>query len=139
MLHRLHLPAHFALAFALIVSAAERAAATLPFQKAFVREYVTDRDDPDFAKLVQKTARCNVCHQGTKSRKNLNPYGAELAKLLNYRTDNHDAEKIAAALQTVAEMPSDPSRSDCATYGERIAEGELPAGSLESMQREPAE
>jgi hypothetical protein len=132
-------PARLALAFALVTMAAERAAATLPFQKAFVREYVTDRDDPEFATLVQRNAKCNVCHQGTKSRKNLNPYGAELAKLLNYRTDNHDGEKIAAALQEVAALPADPSRTDGPTYGERIAEGELPAGNLESLQREPAE
>ena len=132
-------PARLALAVALLSLAAERAAATLPFQKAFIREYVADHPDREYAAFVQRTAKCNVCHQGTKDRKNLNPYGAQLAKLLDYHTDNHDAEKIAAALQTVADMPADPSRTDGPTYGERIAEGELPAGELENMKREPAE
>ena len=91
----------------------------------------------EFAAFVQRTAKCNVCHQGTKDRKNLNPYGEELAKLLDYHTDNHDVAKIAAALETVADMPPDPSRPDGPTYGERIAEADLPAGDLEKMKREP--
>jgi hypothetical protein len=139
MLSHLLRLARIALAVTLLQLASERAAATLPFQKAFIREYAADHPDREYAAFVQRTAKCNVCHQGTKDRKNLNPYGNQLAKLLDYHTDNHDAEKISAALQTVATMPADPSRSDGPTYGERIADGELPAGDLENLKREPAE
>jgi hypothetical protein len=139
MLRHRNMPAQLALALVSLVIVAYRAEATLPFQRAFIREYVADNPNREYAQFVKRKAKCNVCHQGTKDRTQLNVYGAQLAKLLDYRTDNHNEAKIVAALREVANLPCDPSRTDCATFGERIAAGELPAGNLENLRRNPGE
>lgn len=132
-------PARLALpTAALLALAAEPAAATLPFQKVFVSQYIAEHPDREFAAFVERKAKCNVCHQGTKDRSQHNRYGAELAKLLDHRADNSNCEKIVAALKTVAEMPADPSQPDGPTFGELIAAGELPGGKLDEVRQEPS-
>jgi hypothetical protein len=117
--------------------AAERADATLQFQKVFVREYIADHPDCEFAEFVQRKVKCNICHQGTKDRTQHNRFGAELARLLDHRADKDDGEKIIAALRTVADLPADPSQADGPTFGHLIEAGKLPGGDLEDAKREP--
>ena len=102
------------------------------FQKEFLAKYA----DEAYADLA-KEAKCFVCHQG-KNKKNRNPYGEALHQYLD-KKDKKDVEKIQNALETVAAESSDPSDPNAPTFGELIAQGQLPGGSLEDAQQEPAE
>jgi hypothetical protein len=98
--------------------------------KEFVKKYVdTESKNPKevaFAKVV-KEAKCNVCHKG-KKKKDMNPYGVELKKLLDKKTDKKDIKKIQAALEKVAGMKSDPKAEKAPTFGELIQQRKLPGG-----------
>jgi hypothetical protein len=109
------------LAFSL---SANRASAVKPFLDQFKAKYTKPEgteEEKQFAALVEKTG-CNVCHEG-KNRKNRNPYGVALSKLLK-KTDQKNKEKVQQSLDKVAEEKS----ADGATYGELISEHKLPAG-----------
>ena len=114
------------------------AAAVMAFYKAFVAEYVDSQSEPDaaFDRLVTKDAKCLVCHQG-RNREHRNAYGAQLDKLLDKKTDARNNEKIVAALHEVAKLPADPRDPAGETFGQRIAAGKLPGGTLESLKQEP--
>jgi hypothetical protein len=114
------------------------AAATAVFQGAFIREYINNHKDPEFAKLVKQKAKCNICHRGKATPKNVwhNAYGKELVKLLDPKKDARNKEKIQKALQKVAKMHSDPEDEKSATFGEMIEKGQLPGGDLKESQRE---
>jgi hypothetical protein len=109
------------------------ALAIKPFKDQFTAKYVkpdsTDPTEQLFAEAVA-VAKCNVCHTG-KSKRNRNPYGIELAKLLDRIADKDNAEKIGATLDKVAGMKSDPDNPDAPTFGELIAAGKLPGGESE--------
>lgn len=107
------------------------------FQTQFYKKYLTDNENTEYVNLVKKEAKCWLCHQG-KDRKNHNSYGIHLTELLT-KKDIKDIEKIQKALDTVAEMHSDPEDEESKTYGELIAEGKLPGGSVEECKEEPAE
>lgn len=104
------------------------------FAKQFVAKYTEDNADYE-AKV--KEAKCFVCHQG-KSKKNRNAYGEALHQYLG-KKDRKDVEKILAALDTVAAESSDPGDADAPTFGELIAAGELPGGTLDECKEEPAD
>ncbi len=108
------------------------------FMKVFVAEYLEENEDEDFVKMVKKEAKCVVCHQGKKKKKNMNAYGAELSKLLD-KGDKKDVEKITEALQTVAEIQTDAEDEESPTYGDRISDSKLPAGELEDLLEEPSD
>ena len=118
------------------------AAAIKPFQVEFEKLYVGEGSDSELAKLFKdddmKKYRCLACHQG-KKKKNRNAYGAQLSELLDKKKDKKDKEKIVAALKKVAEMRSNPEDDSSPTFGELIAEGKLPGGSIEDAQKEPAD
>lgn len=114
----------------------ERAAAYVEFQKAFVSKYLPEGTDKQYADLVRKKARCNVCHQG-RSKKHENSYGRHFGQLVGKR-DKKNREKILAALEQVAERHSVEGDRTSPTYGERIAAGELPVD-LDEAKKEPAE
>lgn len=114
------------------------AAAVLQFYKVYQSVYLDNHPDQEFAELAKKPAnRCFACHQG-KKRKNHNPFGEELKKLLDKKKDAKDIPKITAALEKVTAMPSDPNDPNSETYGERIAAGKWPAGVLDDLKLEPA-
>jgi len=123
------------LALVLAVSFAAPAAAFPDFQKQFWAKYA-DGTDEAYTEVV-KGAKCWVCHQG-KSKKNRNPYGEALHQYLHKR-DRKDVEKIVASLDKVAAESSDPSNPDAPTFGDLIAEGSLPGGTLEECKEEPAD
>ncbi|MBL9165409.1 MAG: hypothetical protein JNL18_21960 [Planctomycetaceae bacterium] len=118
---------------------ANSASAIAPFQAVFIKEYINDHPNEEFAKMVKTKAKCHICHQGKKIGPHHNAYGKHLVELLDAKTDKKDVEKIKAALATVAEMHSDPEDDKSPTYGELIAKGELPGGDLEKAKEEPKE
>jgi hypothetical protein len=130
------------LALAAIAAVGVRSAiAIAPFQAHFIKEYINNHEDKEFAKYVKTKAKCHICHQGKVSPKNVhhNAYGKHLVKLLDPVKDKKDVEKIKKALATVAKMHSDPKDEKSPTYGELIAQSKLPGGKLEDSQREPTE
>ncbi|MDZ4659152.1 MAG: hypothetical protein SH868_16390 [Bythopirellula sp.] len=123
------------MALLISLSLTRPAQAILQFQKEFITLYTPDKTT-DYAKVV-KQAGCFVCHQG-KLRKNHNPYGVHLVELLDKKTDMKNPAKIVEALKKVAEMHSVAGDDKSPTFGELIAAGELPGGSLEDAKKEPA-
>ena len=109
---------------------ARPANALIQFQKEFILKYVKkESEDPkeqEFAKTV-KEAKCHVCHKG-KKKKNFNVYGAALSELLDKKKDKKDKKKIIESLDTVSKQKSDPKDDKSKTFGELIAEKELPGG-----------
>jgi cytochrome c2 len=104
------------------------------FRAKYVKEKPTNEKEKAFAEAVTK-AKCLVCHQG-RSKKDRNPYGAQLAELLDRRTDRDKIEKIQKAMNKVAKMKSDPKKKDSPTFGELIADGKLPGGDPEKAKSE---
>lgn len=109
---------------------AQDAHAIKQFQDQFIAKYVKkDSSDPAEKSLADAVAKvkCNLCHDAnTKSKKDRNAYGQALSELLDKMKDKNDKEKINAALEKVAGMPSDPSDNGSATFGALIAEGKVP-------------
>jgi hypothetical protein len=121
----------------LFVSRLQPAAAFPEYFKAWQAEYLDNADhpaDPKFVELVKKDGKCLVCHEGMKSKKNRNPYGAELAKLLT-KADKKNEEKIKAAFKTVGEMKPEGGKE---TFAQLIAAGKFPGGDLDALKKEPA-
>jgi len=117
------------------------AVAIAPFQAAFIKEYINDHKDKEFAKYVKTKAKCHICHQGKVTPKNVhhNAYGKHLVKLLDPVKDKKDLKKIKEALAKVAKMHSDPKDEKSPTYGDLIAQSKLPGGDLEESKKEPKE
>jgi hypothetical protein len=129
------------LSFVLVALGAEQALAIAQFQAAFMKEYVNEHPDKEFAKYVKTKAKCHICHQGKVTPKTVhhNAYGKHLVELLDAKEDKKDAKKIQEALQKVAKMHSDPKDEKSPTFGELIKKSELPGGKLEDSQKEPEE
>ena len=128
-------PVGLLLLFALLFTA-QPAAATTEFQKEFIKQYAKGKEvDKAFKKLVRK-GKCYVCHQGKDDHKNCNVYGKALAEYL-VEDDKKDKEKIIASLKLVADQSSDSKAEGSPTFGELIAEGKLPGGSIEDSKVEP--
>ena len=117
-------------------AAVQPAYAIKPFSDVFKSKYVKadseEKKDQDFGKLVAE-AKCNVCHMG-KSKKDRNPYGVELSKLLDKKADKGDKEKIASVLAKVEKLPVNPKDKKSPTFGDRIKAGELPGGDPEKKK-----
>lgn len=115
----------------------QEAQAIIGFKKEFEKLYINDETDKEFAKLIKSNKTgCYVCHQG-KKRKNQNPYGKELEKLLDKKKDKKDKEKIIAALKKVEKIHTDPKDKKSPTYGDLIKANKLPGGPLEEVKKEP--
>ena len=124
-------------AVAVVLCTTRGAEAKPEFQKEFFKKYVDGHKDPEFQKLAKQKAKCNVCHQGRKNKHNVNPYGAQLEKLLDPKKDAKNVDKIIAALTKVGAMHSDAKDDKSPTFDELIASGKLPGGSLEESLKEP--
>jgi hypothetical protein len=134
-MRKLCLPLVVAVVFSM--GAARPAAAIQQFYNAFVDQYVKDHPDKKFAEMVQKDAKCLVCHQGAKSRKNRNMFGKEVDKLLDRQKDMKDAEKIVASLKTALAVHTDPKNDKSETFLDRVKAGKLPGGNLDDLKKEP--
>ena len=107
---------------------ARSALAIKPFKDAFEAKYVkADSKDPAAVAFAAacKQAKCTICHVG-KNKKQRNPYGQQLAKLLNKETDKDNKEKINQALEQVAAIKVNPNNADSPTFGDLIQKGKLP-------------
>ncbi len=117
------------------------ALAIVQYHKEFVKTYI-DPDatvETDLSKLMKdRKNRCLVCHQG-KKKKNCNKYGEHFRPLLDRKKDKKDQEKIVAALKKVAKLRIDPENKESRTFGELLADGKLPGGTLEELKKEPIE
>jgi len=127
----------YGLCAAVLISAfASSASAVLPFQQEFKKEYIDNLKDKKFAEELNKSdVKCLVCHQG-KNKKNRNPFGTEVAKLLT-KKDQKNTEKISAALKKVLAMHVDPKNPKSETYLDRLQAGQWPGGKLEDLKKEP--
>jgi hypothetical protein len=120
-------------ALAVLLTSASIAAAHPQFQKQFLDKYVKGNSNKEFVTLVQKKAKCFVCHdtkkddKGKTNKKNRNAYGNELAKLIT-KNDRKDVKKIQDALEKVSKLKSDTKDPNSPTFGDLIAQGKLPAG-----------
>ncbi len=121
------------LALAVAACFATPSLAIKQFQDQFLEKYA-DGSDEAYTDLA-KGAKCYVCHQG-KKKKNRNPFGRAHAEHLT-KKDKKDVDKIVAALEEVAEQSSNADDPDAPTFGELIAEGKLPGGSVEDAKQEP--
>jgi hypothetical protein len=129
----------FMMGISAVSGLAPQASAIVAFKRQFQKLYVKPDTDEEFAKLVKSNKTgCYVCHQG-KNRKNHNPYGDELVKLLDKKKDAKDTKKIIASLRKVEEMHTDPDDEKSPTYGDLIRENKLPGGPLEEVMKEPEE
>jgi len=114
---------------------AQPAQAIKQFSVEFMKLYKVDKKDEDpsdFVKAVLE-AKCYTCHQG-KKKKNRNPYGAELSKLLD---NKKNPKKIIEALEKVAKMHTIAKDEKSPTYGDLIKAGKLPGGPLAEVKQEP--
>lgn len=101
------------------------------YYKAFKKKYVGD-DKTDIEKSLSKEIKrvkgCYICHDprpgadGKKSKKNRNPYGVELSKLLT-KKDQKNAEKALDALKKVEKIKLKGCEK---TIGDMLKSGKLP-------------
>ena len=95
----------------------------------------TTTPDKEYAETVNKgTNKCFVCHQGKKSKKNRNPFGQEVLKLLDAKKNIKDTDKIVDALKKAVAMHVDPKDEKSETYLDRITASKWPGGELENLQ-----
>jgi hypothetical protein len=109
------------------------------FKTAFQKKYVDDNGNEAFKAAFTK-ATCNTCHIDKKVKKERNPYGDEIAKLIDGSADarlkaatkqgpaaraeelKKLLEEFDKALDEVAKMKN----ADGELYGDRIEAGKLP-------------
>jgi hypothetical protein len=127
------------IAMLFVFGSSRPAVADQQFFNAFNDEYIKTHSDKKYAEMVQKEAKCLVCHQGTKSRKNRNAFGNEVGKLLDRKKDANDRDKIVAALKTALALHVDPKNDKSDTYLDRVKSSKLPAGELAELKKEPAQ
>jgi hypothetical protein len=113
---------------ALIAMSASPALAVKEFRDAFKSKYVkpdsTAANDVALAAAVDQTS-CGICHVG-ENKKIRNDYGKQLAKLIS-KKDKKNKDKIFKAMDKVAQMKSKPADPKSPTFGDKIANGKLPA------------
>ncbi len=112
------------------LTSARSAHAYPSFAKAFEKKYVGDRSS-EVQKSIAKQlmhVKCFVCHDprpgdnGKVSKKNRNPYGQAVNKLLT-KKDQKDEAKALRALDEVAKEKAEGAEK---TFGEQLAAGKLP-------------
>ena len=119
-----------------------------PFLKEFQAKYVKadagEEKDKEFAKLINETAKCNVCHVQGAEKKVRNGYGTALGEMLkkdNFKAERLKAEpekctaEIVAAFDAVAAKKSGDDKSP--TFGELIVAGKLPGGEGKPAEAKP--
>jgi cytochrome c2 len=119
------------------VLASESAFAIPAFSKVFVKEYVVNNENKQFAEEAAKSPNsCYICHQG-KERKNRNAFGKEVGKLLDKKKDAKNEQKISDSIKKALEQHVDPKDDKSETYMDRVKAGKYPAGTLEQLKKDP--
>ena len=112
----------------------ETASARSEYDKAWVKKYIGEKGktrtsaQKKLEKAVKEVKKCNQCHDprrkgGKISKKNRNPYGIALAKVLKKKEKN--VKKINAALDKVGKMRPKGKKTG-PTYGDMLKKGKLP-------------
>lgn len=97
------------------------------FKKTYVGEEKTDAQK-SLAKEIKRVEGCNVCHDprkdadGIVSKKNRNPFGMQLAKLLS-KEDQKNSKKILESFAKVEKVKLEGCKE---TIGETLKSGKLP-------------
>ena len=108
---------------------ASPASALKEFRDAFKSKYVKPdskaENDVALAAAVEQTS-CGICHANAKNKKIRNVYGKQLEKLIS-KKDKKNTDKIFKAMDKVADMKSKPADKSSPTFGDKIANGKLPA------------
>jgi hypothetical protein len=98
--------------------------------------YVKDSKNEDFKKLAGE-AKCNVCHVDGANKKERNPYGQEVAKLLKKKDFKgppdrfkEDAAKAKTEIEAAFKKIEEIKAKDGKTFGEKIKAGQLPGGDV---------
>lgn len=109
----------------------DQASARTNYEKAFRKKYIGEEKSKEEKSLAEETKRvgkCFVCHDprkdddGKASKKNRNPYGQELAKLLT-KDDQKDEDKILKMIEKVENLKAKDAKK---TFGEIIKAGKMP-------------
>ena len=95
------------------------------FQAKYIKPDSSQANDVALASAFDQ-ASCAVCHAGGENKKIRNDYGKQLARLVS-KQDKKNTAKIQAAMDTVAKLKSKPMDPKSPTFGEKIANGKLPA------------
>jgi hypothetical protein len=106
-----------------VLVSAQTASAIPPFKAEWDKLYMGDGTEMN--KALDGKSNCNVCHVGAKNKKLKNDYGKALGELIK-KDDAKNTDKIKAAMEEVAAMPSDAEDKDSPTFGTLIEEGKLP-------------
>ncbi len=125
----------------LILGVSHRSALALaPFKKAFQKRYV-DPSDSEAFKAAFKKASCNTCHVKGKKKDVRNPYGDELAKLIEGDANARikaaakeggsegrkaETEKILKELEAAFAKVETLKSPTGETFGDRLKNGLLP-------------
>ncbi|QDU90595.1 hypothetical protein Pla175_40030 [Pirellulimonas nuda] len=113
-----------------------KASAFPTFFKVWINTCLEDCDQ-EYKDVIVKEAKCWTCHQG-KSKHHHNVYGIHFVGEIG-KADQKDDAKIIETIKKVNEMHSDPKDDKSPTYGEMIAAGKLPFGSVDEAKEEPKE
>ena len=95
------------------------------FQAKYIKPDSSQANDVALASAFDQ-ASCAVCHAAGDNKKLRNDYGKQLAKLVT-KADKKNKAKIEGALDAVAKLKSKPADPASPTFGEKIANGKLPA------------
>ena len=106
----------------------QTATALPPFQKEWKAKYTEGNSNTKFVEAAE-AAKCNVCHMGTTSKKDHNPYGKAVKKYLTkakYNEIKEDAEKAKAYILEGLSKAEGEKNAAGKTYGEVIKAGGIP-------------
>ena len=121
---------------------------TIPIKRGLRPQYAKDHSlDPTRMKdweIAQKAEAFmkpieRLAHEWGIKANELVPYGRQLAKLLDRKTDKDKPEKIQKAFDHVAKLKVNPKDKKSPTFGQRIADGKLPGGELKKEEDEKKE
>lgn len=89
------------------------------------------KDNGELSKALGGKSNCNLCHTGTKSKKNRNDFGMAVGGALKMKNEM-DAVKILKAFGEAAKakVPGDDSK----TFDDLIKDGSLPVTKEEPAQ-----
>ena len=121
----------FVVAVALSMVRVDTAQARSTYAKAFKAKYIGEEEtdaQKTLAAEVTRVKTCNVCHDprpgesGKPDKKNRNPYGQTLAKLLSEK-DQKDQDK---ATKMLAKIEAEKVKDAKKTFGELLKSGKVP-------------
>ncbi len=102
------------------------------FNMKFQERYAGEKANPDFAKLVKETAKCNVCHVEGEKKSVRNEFGEALHDAgldkKNYPKERVESEADAVNKEIQAAFDKVEAKKSAGgmTFGDLIKAGKLP-------------